>query len=293
MPTSSICHSWSASAETGRVPFSHCWVSSQGETGCRRQRPALARRSTAAACHRSGGMVAGLGARREPAERRQRGPTKLADPGYASGTAGEADCVAAEDGWGGVMQIIVCRRGLPRSGLHLAYVAVGRDQGRAAARPRGRAPHRGRVVSAAPASDVADREDISPLAASSIGGGVLPARVHRRSSRSGLHRRRPGGPRRPPAGDVRLLADGAAACRSVPPQALRPHVDLTAKIQLAQPISPAGCPCGPPSLTSGTPVKRRSSRSQAARIAGAISRRLYGRSLGEPIQTEPPDQRLP
>ena len=52
-------------------------------------------------------MVAGLGARREPAERRQRGPTKLADPGYASGTAGEADCVAAEDGWGGVMQIIV------------------------------------------------------------------------------------------------------------------------------------------------------------------------------------------
>ena len=107
MPTSSICHSWSASAETGRAAFSHCWVSSRGETGCRRQRPALARRSTAAACHRSGGMVAGLGARREPAERRQRGPTKLADPGYASRTAGEADCVAAEDGWGGVMQIIV------------------------------------------------------------------------------------------------------------------------------------------------------------------------------------------
>ena len=31
----------------------------------------------------------------------------MADPGYASGTAGDADCVAAEDGWGGVMQIIV------------------------------------------------------------------------------------------------------------------------------------------------------------------------------------------
>ena len=88
-----------------------------------------------------------------------------------------------------------------------------RDQGRAAARPRGRARHGDRVVNPAPA-DIADREDIYRS-----GGRVLPAGIRRRAPRPDLPRRRPGGPRPshlPVMGD--FWADGAAACRSVSPQ---------------------------------------------------------------------------
>ena len=146
------------------------------------------------------------------------------------------------------------RRGLPRSGLHLAYVAVGRGQGRVAAHPRGRAPRRDRVVSAAPArSDIADGEDIS------LGGGVLPARVHRRASRSGLHRCRPGGPRRPPAG----CATSGRRCCCVPICTTARRCALIStpppRYNSRPPISPGGWPCGPPPLKRHT-VKRLSSR---------------------------------
>ena len=138
------------------------------------------------------------------------------------------------------------RRGLPRSGLHLAYVAVGRGQGRVAARRRGRAPHRGRVVSAAPALGRRRPRGHFP-----IGGGVpLAAEFYRRVFTDDLLG--PGGTISSRRVDLavhlavlRLLADGAAACRSLPPQGVAPSCRPHPKVQLT------------------------------------------------PIQTEPPDQRLP
>ena len=128
------------------------------------------------------------------------------------------------------------RRGLPRSGLHLAYVAVGRGQGRVAAHPRGRAPRRDRVVSAAPArSDIADGEDISPLAAEfyrPVFTDELLGPVFIGVARVDLAVHLP---------VVRLLADGAAACRSVPPQGVapsyRPHRQGTTRARPFHPVA--------------------------------------------------------
>ena len=98
-------------------------------------------------------------------------------------------------------------------------------------------------------------------------------------------------------GTCEFWADGAAAYRFVPAQrgaaSCRPHLqDPPRPSPFTGWLSPWTAVVDA-RHTGGTAAEL--ARYRAASIAGAISRRLYGRSLGElpTTQIKPPDQRLP
>jgi hypothetical protein len=103
-------------------------------------------------------------------------------------------------GLGRRARLLLTGGNLPRSRLNLVDVALDRSKVVLLRALRARAGFRDRVVNPAPADIVAGRT--SPES-----GRGLPAGVRRRAARSGLPRRRPGGPRRMHTGDVRLPPD--------------------------------------------------------------------------------------
>jgi hemoglobin len=146
-------------------------------------------------------------------------------------------------------------------------------------------------VSAAPArSDIADREDVSPLA----------AELYRRVFTDELL-----GPVFIDVARVDLAVHLPVMCDFWATvllraglyhrKALRPHVDLTAKVQLAPAHFTRWLALWTATVEAAHRETAELAKVQAARIGGAISRRLRGRSAAEDaiIQTEPPDPRLP